>query len=148
MVNCKNEIWFYKSGYIRTSSQQFSLDDEDQYIHLTNQCLQTKNENYGTHEEGNTLTLEQFQEYLDSEEFKQSRPDLMLGGENMVDVNRDIMPRIKDIVIDTFLAVKYKVNPNHRKGHFELFGYDFMVDEDFRVWLIEVNSNPYIGTPS
>jgi len=23
-----------------------------------------------------------------------------------------------------------------------------MIDEDFRVWLIEVNSNPYIGTPS
>ena len=23
-----------------------------------------------------------------------------------------------------------------------------MIDEDFRVWLIEVNSNPYIGTPN
>jgi D-alanine-D-alanine ligase-like ATP-grasp enzyme len=40
------------------------------------------------------------------------------------------------------------MNPNHRKNHFELFGYDFMVDEDLRVWLIEVNSNPYIGTPN
>ncbi len=24
-------------------------------------------------------------------------------------------------------------------------GYDFMIDEDFRVWLIEVNTNPYFG---
>ena len=23
-----------------------------------------------------------------------------------------------------------------------------MIDEDFRVWLIEVNSNPYLGTPN
>jgi hypothetical protein len=23
-----------------------------------------------------------------------------------------------------------------------------MIDEDFRVWLIEVNTNPYIGTPN
>ena len=23
-----------------------------------------------------------------------------------------------------------------------------MIDEDFRVWLIEINSNPYIGTPN
>lgn len=31
------------------------------------------------------------------------------------------------------------------KHCFELFGYDFMIDEDFRVWLIEVNTNPYIA---
>ena len=24
----------------------------------------------------------------------------------------------------------------------EVFGFDFMVDEDYRVWLIEVNSSP------
>ena len=29
-----------------------------------------------------------------------------------------------------------------------MFGYDFLVDEDFRVWLLEVNTNPYIGTPN
>ena len=31
---------------------------------------------------------------------------------------------------------------------FELYGYDFLIDEDFRVWLIEVNTNPYLGMPS
>ena len=35
-----------------------------------------------------------------------------------------------------------------RRKEFELFGYDFLVDEDYRVWLIEVNNNPYIGTPN
>jgi D-alanine-D-alanine ligase-like ATP-grasp enzyme len=24
-------------------------------------------------------------------------------------------------------------------------GFDFMIDDDFRVWLIEVNTNPYFG---
>ena len=28
---------------------------------------------------------------------------------------------------------------------FEFLGYDFLIDEDFRVWLIEVNTNPYFG---
>lgn len=31
---------------------------------------------------------------------------------------------------------------------FELFGYDFLIDEDLRVWLIEVNVNPYLGIPN
>jgi tubulin monoglycylase TTLL3/8 len=30
----------------------------------------------------------------------------------------------------------------NRKNTFEIFGFDFMVDENYRVWLIEVNSSP------
>jgi len=29
-----------------------------------------------------------------------------------------------------------------RKNAHELFGYDFMVDDNYNVWLIEVNSSP------
>ena len=39
------------------------------------------------------------------------------------------------------------MNPNNRKNVFELFGFDFLLDEDFRIWLIEVNFNPFLGTP-
>jgi hypothetical protein len=73
---------------------------------------------------------------------------LKLGGKKRILIERDFIPRIKDIIIDTFCSVKHKMNPNNRKNHFEFFGYDFMIDEDFRVWLIEVNTNPYIGTPN
>jgi hypothetical protein len=55
------------------------------------------------------------------------------------------MPRIKDLIIDTILSVKNQLNPNKRKDCFELFGYDFLIDEDFRIWLIEVNTNPNFG---
>lgn len=57
-------------------------------------------------------------------------------------------PRIKDIIIDTFLSVKKKMNANNRENCFELFGFDFLLDEDFRIWLIEVNHNPLLGTPN
>ena len=116
--------------------------------------MQIKNkEDYAKFEEGNTLSFDEFQRYLDSPEFKKSRPDLNLGAqkegeENRIVLDRDLIPRIKDIIIDSFLAVKNQMNPSHRKNHFELFGYDFLIDEDFRTWIIEVNTNPFLGIPN
>jgi len=52
---------------------------------------------------------------------------------------------MKDIIIDCFLAAKSNLNPSKREVCFELMGFDFLIDEDFRVWLIEVNTNPYFG---
>lgn len=40
------------------------------------------------------------------------------------------------------------MHSGRRKNDFELFGFDFLIDEDFRVWLIEVNTNPYLGIPN
>jgi hypothetical protein len=52
---------------------------------------------------------------------------------------------MKDIAIDCYLSAKGTLNPCKRRNTFELFGFDFMIDETFRVWLLEVNTNPYIG---
>jgi len=41
-----------------------------------------------------------------------------------------------------------KINPNHRKFCFEILGYDFMVDENLKCWLIEVNTNPCLEETS
>jgi len=35
-----------------------------------------------------------------------------------------------------------------RHCSFEIFGYDFMIDEDFKPWLIEVNTNPCLELSS
>ena len=47
-----------------------------------------------------------------------------------------------------FYSGKNTLNPNNRSPCFELFGYDFMIDEDFRCWLLEINTNPYLGLPN
>ena len=44
------------------------------------------------------------------------------------------------------MSVRHKMNPNKRKQCFELFGFDFLLDEDFRMWLIEINTNPALFT--
>lgn len=49
---------------------------------------------------------------------------------------------MKRIVRITCLSTKKKINKLSRHWCFELFGYDFMIDEKCRPWLIEINTNP------
>jgi D-alanine-D-alanine ligase-like ATP-grasp enzyme len=55
------------------------------------------------------------------------------------------MSAMKNIIKMSVLSVKRKINRLERDNCFEIFGYDFMVDEkDYKPWLIEVNTNPCI----
>jgi len=40
-----------------------------------------------------------------------------------------------------------KIDRNRRQHTFELFGYDFMLDDEFKVFLIECNTNPCLAVP-
>lgn len=52
---------------------------------------------------------------------------------------------MRDIIIDSVLSAKENINKKQRRFCFELLGFDFLIDEDFRTWLLEVNNNPYLG---
>lgn len=56
----KFQIYFYREGYLRTSSIDYSNQDKNLHVHLTNQCLQVNGAEYGKHEEGNVLSFKQF----------------------------------------------------------------------------------------
>ena len=47
----------YNDGYLRTSSAAYDMENEDKYVHLTNNCLQVYSDEYGKHEPGNTLSF-------------------------------------------------------------------------------------------
>lgn len=40
-----------------------------------------------------------------------------------------------------------KLDPNRKSTTFEILGYDFMLDEDFKIYLIEINTNPCLELP-
>ena len=65
VFNYTGEVFFYKKGYVRLSSENYSLDDKNNYVHLTNNWLQQLGEKYGAHEVGNTIGYEDLQKYLD-----------------------------------------------------------------------------------
>ena len=55
---------------------------------------------------------------------------------------RDLFPVMERLVTDSFKAVYNKIDPERLNNSFEIFGYDFMIDENFKVFLIECNTNP------
>lgn len=55
---------------------------------------------------------------------------------------------MKYLVVKTFTSVRSKFNPEWRKSCFEILGFDFMIDADLTVWLIEVNTNPCLEESS
>lgn len=69
--------------------------------------------NYGLKEEGNQLSFKRASEMLD----------------NKVDFKRILDTSIRDIIELTLKSVDGKLNPQNKKHCFEIFGYDFMIDE-------------------
>jgi hypothetical protein len=55
---------------------------------------------------------------------------------------------MKEQIWLSLVAVKKKINSEERRFCMEIFGYDFILDEDFYLWLIEVNTNPCIEESS
>jgi hypothetical protein len=49
---------------------------------------------------------------------------------------------MKEIALSVLKSVKGQIDPQRRACNFEIFGLDFILDEDFKVWLLEINSNP------
>lgn len=123
-------------------------------MHLTNNCLQKHGDNYGKHESGNTISFDDFSRFLvekidkidkKCEKMEIIDENLEKNGEKIANFDKIIVCRIKDLIIDVYSASKDNINPNKRGKSFELLGFDFLVDEDLRTWLLEVNTNPYLG---
>ena len=55
---------------------------------------------------------------------------------------------MKHLIQKSMFSVRKTIDPLKRKYCFELFGYDFILDEDFNTWLIEVNTNPCLEESS
>ena len=124
--------YMYRDVYFRTSSKLFDLSNlHNRLIHLTNDAVQVEAEDYGKFENANKLSIHDFQRYLDTN-FKDKNINFM----------RDLFPRMERLVTDSFRTVYNKIDPKRNQNCFEIFGFDFMIDEQFKVLLIECNTNP------
>ncbi|XP_073822757.1 tubulin tyrosine ligase-like 3A [Musca autumnalis] len=127
-------IWMYKECYLRFSSQEYTLTNHHESVHLTNHAIQKKYTNNGKRDKRlpseNMWDSYSFQAYLRQ------------IGKQEVWLER-IYPGMRKAIVAAIL-----VSQDHMErtpNTFELFGADFMICENFYPWLIEINSNPDLG---
>jgi tubulin polyglutamylase TTLL9 len=97
-------------------------------VHLTNVAIQKTAENYDARS-GGKMDLRHLKLYL-----------IAQFGREMVD---ELFWRIQMLVLRSLFAVQQvMINDQHC---FELYGYDIMIDDALKPWLIEVNASPSLS---
>ena len=64
LLDHEMNLYFFKEGYLRLSSEIFTLDEstiENQFVHLTNNAIQKYSTQYGRFESGNQLSFANFE---------------------------------------------------------------------------------------
>ncbi|XP_072197890.1 tubulin monoglutamylase TTLL4 isoform X2 [Excalfactoria chinensis] len=141
-------VYLFKDGLVRFASCKYSSSMKslsNKFVHLTNYSVNKKNTEYksnldetATACQGHKWALKALWNYL-----------------NQKGVNSEaIWEKIKDIVIKTIIASEPYVNSlvkmYVRRPYccHELFGFDIMLDENLKPWILEVNISPSLHSNS
>ena len=129
LVTCYNPLtaYLYRTGFCRFTSFKYSLNPEDlnnNQIHLTNVAIQKQSTTYDR-QIGGKWYFRELKTYLMGR-YSEEQVNSMFDG-------------IQNIIIKCFYAVQSVIAKD--RHCFELYGYDILIDENLKPWLIEINSN-------
>ncbi|KAM4692025.1 putative tubulin polyglutamylase TTLL9 [Rhinophrynus dorsalis] len=124
--------WLYRDGFARFSNTRFTLSSiDDHYIHLTNVAVQKTAPDYDP-EKGCKWMIQQLRQFL-----------IARHGPEKVEI---LFQNMDNIFIRSLQSVhKVIINDKHC---FELYGYDILLDQDLKPWLLEVNASPSLTASS
>ena len=152
------KIYLYYNGLVRFATENYTKGNYDNvFIHLTNYSINKKNPNYKKNLKNNKEIddLEEIEEdnEQDDDASKWSLVEYKnyFKKTNINDFDK-IWKQIEDIVIKTFITVfEYncrEMSGNKNNNLFELYGFDILIDESLKAWLLEVNVNPSLHCTS
>jgi len=138
MVVICSKPWFVYAhpGYTRVSLLDFTMDDfgqktkEARIRHLTNLSIQKKSPEWKERKHETVITCDELAAYFVEQGQLKS----------VEEYHTKVTKKINEIMRLMFLQMKDKLD--RKFGCFEIFGFDFMVDDHFNPSLIEVNMNP------
>lgn len=120
------KAFMFSSCYLRLCNEPYDLGDlANRQRHISNWAINR----HGKHvSEGAVATLEELKEVLQ-----------MITHSNSVWEDQ-IAPGIREAICSCLYSVRHRVV--QRSASFELYGFDFLIGEDLKPWLLEVNLSP------
>uniref|UniRef100_A0A8C0FCZ6 Tubulin--tyrosine ligase-like protein 5 n=1 Tax=Bubo bubo TaxID=30461 RepID=A0A8C0FCZ6_BUBBB len=137
-------IYLYEEGLARFATvryDQASKNIKNQFMHLTNYSVNKKSGDYVSCDDpevedyGNKWSMSAMLRYL-----KQEGRDTAA-----------LMASVEDLIIKTVvsaeltIATACKTFLSHRGSCFELYGFDVLIDDTLKPWLLEVNLSPSLA---
>ena len=135
LLDSNLNLYYCKEGHLKGSSELYNVENSNKFIHITNYSFQKKTSNFEKYEYGNEISYEAFKQFLKEEGFPPDKFNAMI--EDM-----------KFLIKISFKSVSKKIYKTNDVLCFELFGYDFIIDNEFKPWILEINNNPGLGISS
>lgn len=135
-------IYVYKEGLVRFATAEYKKGElSNRFMHLTNYSVNKLSPCFrvsSTGQEGHKWTLEALKKY-----FQERNIDFL-----------PIWSRIKEIIVKTIISIENKMHTGakmfvpYRTNCFELLGFDILLDDSYKPWLLEVNLSPSLNVDS
>ena len=135
LIDSNLNVYFCKEGHLKGCSEFYDLENTNKFIHITNYSFQKNSSNFEKFEIGNEISYCDFKKFMKNEGIPLQKFDKMIE-------------HMKFLIQLSLKAVGKKLIKINPVLCFELFGYDFIIDKEFRPWILEINDNPGLGISS
>lgn len=146
-------IFIHEEGLARFATEEYKAPNKsnmkDVYVHLTNYSINKTNPNFVQAQSGKKAHKRSLSSILIVRLIQEM-------SENAVDVEL-IWDNISDIIVKTIITIQPSLASCYKSCQpydysnsmcFEILGFDIILDEHYKPWLLEVNHSPSFSTDS
>lgn len=139
-------IYMYKDGLVRFATSKYSTSSKDlqkRYVHLTNFSVNKLSPNFVKNQNADSEEASKWSHVA----YRKKLAELGIDP-------KKLFASIKDVLLKTCIATEpFMLDSNaksqeHRNGYFELYGFDVLIDDHLKPWVLEVNVSPSLNSSS